>query len=63
MEERWVPITESGERWTPRDKAKAEDCLRTYPAGGAYLNGEPWDGVTHIVREVRYVTEWKQAAQ
>lgn len=59
-EERWVPIAESGARWAPRSKEAAEACLRDYPAGGQYTDGEPWDGVTHIVHEVRYVTEWRE---
>lgn len=58
-EERWVPVTESGERWVGRDKEAAFRCLETHPVGGRYLDGAPWDGVTHIEREVRYVTEWR----
>ena len=58
LEERFVPVTESGERWAPRDAESAADALHSYPHGGTYLDGTPYDGVTHVLRETRYVTEW-----
>jgi hypothetical protein len=58
-EERWVPVAESGERWAPRDKDSAFRCMETHPAGGHYVDGAPWDGVTRIEHEIRYVTEWR----
>ena len=58
-EERWVPVTESGERWKGRTREAALRDLADWPAGGCYLDGEPYDGVSHIEREVRYVTEWR----
>ena len=57
-EERWVPVTESGDRWAGRSRESALRDLADWPAGGRYLDGDPYDGVTHIECEVRYVTEW-----
>lgn len=57
-EERFVPITEMGDRWTGRSLEAAEQAMRDYPVGGKWLSGEEWDGIVRIVREVRYVTEW-----
>jgi hypothetical protein len=59
-EERWTPIDESGQRWTPRSKEAAMDCMESWPAGGVYSNGEPWHGVVRVVKEIRYVTEWTE---
>lgn len=59
-EERWIPIAESGERWAPRSKERAEDAMRAYPVGGAWYPGEPWDGIAGIVREERWVSEWEE---
>lgn len=57
-EERFVPVAKSGDRWGGRSKKKAQECLRDYPDGGYYSDGQPWDGITHIEREVRVVSEW-----
>ena len=57
-EERWVPVTESGDRWAPRSKESAQAALRDYPVGGAFSDGAVWDGVERIVYEVRYVSPW-----
>lgn len=58
-EERWVPVTQDGDRWAGRSKEEAEAAMRDFPAGGRYLDGSDWDGITHIEHEVRYVTEWR----
>ena len=58
-EERWVPVSESGDRWVGRSKESAERDMAMWPAGGGYADGEPWDGITHIEHEIRYVTEWQ----
>lgn len=34
--------------------------MRDYPVGGEFSTGDEWDGIARIVREVRYVTEWKE---
>lgn len=59
-EERWVPITEMGDRWAPRSREEAEKAMRETPVGGKWLTGEEWDGIERIDREVRYVTEWTE---
>jgi hypothetical protein len=61
-EERWVPIAQSGERWAGRSREAAEEAMNNYPVGGRFASGDPWDGITHIVREVRFVTEWIETA-
>lgn len=58
-ETRAVPVAESGFRWQPRSHAAAQVCLKEYPAGGSYADGEPWDGLTHIEQEHRFVTGWE----
>jgi hypothetical protein len=57
-EEQWGPVAESGDRWAGRSREQALAAMRDYPAGGEYSSGDPWDGITHIEHEVRYVTEW-----
>lgn len=57
-EERWVPVSESGKRWEGRTRNEALEAMSNYPAGGSFLDGEPWDGITHIEREVRFVSQW-----
>lgn len=59
-EHRWVPIAQSGERWAERSLEAALSAAKEYPAGGRYADGAEWDGVTHIVHEVRTVTAWEQ---
>ena len=58
-EERYIPVTQLGDRWAPRSLEEAEEDMRAFPVGGKWLTGEEWDGIERIEREVRYVTEWK----
>lgn len=58
-EERWVPVHECGERWAGRSKESAERAMLAYPVGYCYSDGAFAGGITHIEREVRYVTEWR----
>lgn len=60
-EDRWIPVSESGDRWAPRSLEAAQEAMAEYPAGGTYTTGEPWDGIVRIEHEVRYVTEWTTA--
>lgn len=57
-EDQWVPITESGARWTPRREHEAESARAAYPVGGSFFDGAKWDGITRVDHERRYVTEW-----
>jgi hypothetical protein len=60
VEDAWVPVAESGERWERRSRAEAQIAHRGYPVGGAYSSGELWDGITHIEHERRYLTDWRE---
>ncbi|NKR90578.1 hypothetical protein GS483_00350 [Rhodococcus hoagii] len=63
VEERWVPVTESGARWAPRSREKADAALADWPAGGTGPNGlRGYDGVTHIVHERLVRTDWEPVA-
>lgn len=61
-EDRWIPVSESGQRFAPRSKAEADALLLQMPAGSTYSDGGPMDGVAHIVHERRFVTEWTEVA-
>jgi hypothetical protein len=59
----YAPVCESGAMWQPRSKEEAAACLEGFPAGGTYTDGDPFDGITHIVK--RYVRiergEWVES--
>ena len=62
QEERFVPVAESGERWAPRSREAAECAMRGWPSGGTWEGSDdPYDGITHIAREVRIGTTWTVA--
>ncbi|WP_037178333.1 hypothetical protein [Rhodococcus sp. UNC363MFTsu5.1] len=63
IEERWVPVTESGERWAPRSRDRAEEAMRDWPVGGVFeQSGEPYDGIVRVVHERRVTTDWEPVA-
>lgn len=58
-EEQFVPVAESGDRWVGRSREQAETALQGWPAGGCWEGSDdPYDGITHIDREVRWGTDW-----
>lgn len=59
VEERWVPVAESGERWEPRSREQAAMASTGWPAGGCYEGtDDPYDGIVRVDHEVRWTTEW-----
>lgn len=60
-EVQYVPVAESGGRWTPRSLEQAESALQEWPPGGTFADGEPYDGITHIETEVCFTTDWSRA--
>lgn len=58
-EHQWVPITESGRRWQPRDKGLAAAALDLYGTSGSLqVVEEHGDPLSHIEHESRLVSEW-----
>lgn len=60
-EEQWVPISQSGARWQPRDHGLALAALDLYgvasPTQLAQGFGDP---LTHVEHETRLVSPWKR---
>jgi hypothetical protein len=60
IEDSWVPVDESGERWVRRGRAEAMKDLREWPAGVRYADGGTADGIVHVVQERRLVGPWQE---
>ncbi|MGH7484967.1 MAG: hypothetical protein ACREMY_05070 [bacterium] len=58
----YTPVTADGDRWGTRSRTEAEASLRTWPVGGSYKDGEPYDGIDHIEKRTVRIEfgEWTQ---
>lgn len=56
-DEQYVPVTTSGDRWTPRTRIAAIGDLNKYRVGGLYENSD-CDALECVKHEIRYATDW-----
>lgn len=57
-QEQWVPVEESGHRWSPRSEPDARYALEHFSATGDCHHPEE-SPVVRIDHEARWVSEWK----
>lgn len=57
-QEQWVPVEESGHRWSPRSEPDARYALEHFSATGDCHHPE-YSPVVRIDHEARWVSEWK----
>ncbi|QGH79216.1 hypothetical protein SEA_FLATHEAD_85 [Mycobacterium phage Flathead] len=60
-EEQWVPVEESGDRWTGRSREAAEANLKVFSVTGICHDPEADSPLARIEHEARWVSGWSEA--
>ncbi|AER49496.1 hypothetical protein SG4_86 [Mycobacterium phage SG4] len=60
-EEQWVPVEESGDRWTGRSREAAEANLKVFSVTGICHDPADDSPLVRIEHEARWVSGWSEA--